>query len=726
MLREELTRRLGLEWQPVERGAADVCGVSRDVVEHFSQRRREILEAMAARGEHSARAAQVATLDTRRAKRLEPCGDQRADWRARAAEHGLRPSDIGQLLARADRVAPSPVDDLADREYLLGAGGLTRQAASFDRRDVVQALAARQQSGRPGGHDRSHEPIGCCPTHGSSVSATIASALATSSRSSRTFSTGPHDAGREPAGRATQRPCCWPRRARGRCTTSSERSSSRLCFGTAACRSFSRPAGTGKTFALDAAREAWQRADVPVFGCALSARAACELRDQTAIDATTIAQLRLALEGGAGLRPGSVLVVDEAGMVGTRDLAALASAAARAPARLVLVGDDRQLPEIDAGGAFAALAQQEGAGALGQVRRQDQAWERDALAQLRGGDVGAFARTYVERDRVVAAPTAAAARTALVDDWWQAIQREEDALMIAHRRADVADLNRAARAKLREAGVLADDELVCGSRAFAVGDRVIATRNDRRLEVHNGQAGELIAITPESLRIDIGKDRHLCLPRDYAEAGHLDHGYALTAHRAQGSTVDATFILGSDELYREWGYTALSRHRHEARFYLSATPTFLNAPADVLTAPEDISSHVARTLRDSRREHLASIRVPTDPRTQELASWERSVAEATERHGRLEEELEATSRLRREDRRALRRHVSRAADDIARCASRVGHLQISLAEQPPASAPSAVRARNPLGDLADGAREPALAREHNLVCDQDVGLDLDL
>lgn len=294
--------------------------------------------------------------------------------------------------------------------------------------------------------------------------------------------------------------------------------------------------------------------------------------------------------------------------------------------------------------------------------------------------------------------------------------------MIAHRRADVADLNGAARVKLREAGRLADEQLTCGSRSFAVGDRVIATRNDRRLGVHNGQAGVLTVITPEHLQVDVDRDTRLSLPLSYAEAGHLDHGYALTAHRAQGATVDATFVLGSDELYREWGYTALSRHRHQARFYLSARPTFLNAPADVLAAPEDISSHLARTLGDSRREQLASSRVRHDPRTDELASWERSVAEATERRGRLQEELDATSWLRGRERQALRRHVARAADDLARCASRVHGLQRSLAEQPAPQAPAAVCAGDPLAGLADGAREPALGREHEL----DLHLDLDL
>lgn len=120
-------------------------------------------------------------------------------------------------------------------------------------------------------------------------------------------------------------------------------------------------AGPGKTFALDAAREAWQRSDMPVLGCALSARAACEMRDQAGIDATTIVRLTYGLDRGLGLAAGSVLVVDEAGMVGTRDLARLAAAAAAADAKLVLVGDDQQLPEIQAGGSFRALAEPVGA-----------------------------------------------------------------------------------------------------------------------------------------------------------------------------------------------------------------------------------------------------------------------------------------------------------------------------------------------------------------------------
>lgn len=219
-------------------------------------------------------------------------------------------------------------------------------------------------------------------------------------------------------------------------------------------------------------------------------------------------------------------------MVGTRDLAALTDAATRALAKLVLVGDDRQLPEIDAGGAFRALAERLGAVELREVRRQREPWDRDALDALRRGDAQRFAETYHAHGRLFAAPTTDAARATLTRDWWRAHEAGERALMIAHRRADVADLNRRARAVLREAGRLGPDALLTGERAFAVGDRVVATRNDRRLTVVNGQTGTLVAVHPGRLHVELDDGRRVDLPDDYARDG-LDHAYATTAHRVQ-------------------------------------------------------------------------------------------------------------------------------------------------------------------------------------------------
>jgi conjugative relaxase-like TrwC/TraI family protein len=601
-LRYEVTRRLGLVWQPVEHGVADLLGVSREVIEHFSRRRAEILKELSARGEHSARAAQMAALDTRRAKDYDvPAFSLRADWRARAAEQGL---DIEDLFFETRRRC-RPDDDVA--EWLVGPHGLTEKASTFSRRDVMQAFAEAACQGAPSALiearadaflDRDDVIAGAATSEQRFTTAELLQLEAE-------LLDGAERRRDQDLGVASTAACDAAIDERPTLSDEQQRLVWRLVGDGRGVEVVRAAAGTGKTYALDAAREAWHRSGIPVIGCALSARAACELRDQARVDATTIARLQHALDHGAEVQRGAVLVVDEAGMVGTRDLAALARAAERAEAKLVLVGDDRQLPEIGAGGAFRALADRVGAAELHDVRRQEEEWDRDALAALRRGDVEHFAREYHDHGRLVAGPTAEAARDALVDDWWHAYQRGEHALMVALRRSDVADLNERARDRLREAGALGVEQVEPGERSFAVGDRVIAGRNDRIVGVTNGDTGRITALHDDRLTVALDDGRSTEIPQGYAEDGHLEHGYAITAHRAQGATVDRTFVLGSDELYREWGYTAMSRHRTEARFYVSAQPRFLNQAPEPLTSGDDLIGAVERMLADSRAEHLA-------------------------------------------------------------------------------------------------------------------------
>ena len=116
------------------------------------------------------------------------------------------------------------------------------------------------------------------------------------------------------------------------------------------------PAGTGKGYTLGVAQAAWAAADVKVLGATVAARAAAELRTGSGIPAVTITNLIGQLDDGKNLARNSVLVIDEAGMVGTRQLARLVGHATERGAKVVLVGDPRQLPEIDAGGVLGGLA----------------------------------------------------------------------------------------------------------------------------------------------------------------------------------------------------------------------------------------------------------------------------------------------------------------------------------------------------------------------------------
>lgn len=601
VLRRELTERLGLQWTPVENGVADVVGVPREVIEHFSKRRAEILEHQAEHGSRSARSAQVAALETRRAKEKVAVDRLRELWRARAAEHGLDERAIARLPEAPDRgVVPA---------RLVGLERVTEGESTFGRAELLQHLAAAQPRGATIAElerlaDRTltdPETValkeGRAPAGLTEVRFTTREML----RVERELIDGALARRRERAGTANRRAIRDALQDRS-LSAEQRRVVVELCGRGAGVAVVRAPAGTGKTFVLDAAREAWQQSGLTVIGCALSARAALELQEQAGIDAVTIAKLKQHVADSAQLPYRGVLVVDEAGMVGTRDLAHLAHSARMFDTKLVLVGDDRQLPEIQAGGAFRALADRLGASELREVRRQREPWDRAALDALRDGDVERWARAYRDHGRITIARRAADARAALVNDWHRA---EGDKLMIAARRDDVRDLNDRARQLLQANGELGPDQLQATGRGFAVGDRVVGRRNDRSLGIVNGQRATIHAIDTErrSVELELDDGKRITVNSGYLDAGHLDHGYAITAHRAQGATVDRTFVLGSDELYREWGYTALSRHRDEARFYI--TRADLDLDRDSAPTPDPQITAIERLLTRSHAKDLA-------------------------------------------------------------------------------------------------------------------------
>jgi ATP-dependent exoDNAse (exonuclease V) alpha subunit len=369
------------------------------------------------------------------------------------------------------------------------------------------------------------------------------------------------------------------------------------------------PAGTGKTLALEAAREGWESSGIAVLGAAVARRAARELSDGAGIESTSVAALLQRLRLGAKPLPhGSVLVVDEAGMLATRQLAELLRHCTPAGAKLVLVGDDRQLPELEAGGCFRGLATRLPVIELRGNRRQHAEWEKQALQELRNGEVEVALGAYRDHQRLVVARDVAALSQRLVADWWNSGGRD-GGIIIALRRSDVRALNRLARATMREAGRLDGPELMVGEEGFSARDVVVLRLNDARRGVSNGDRGVVRAVGDTALLIRIG-ERDVELDREYLtrKTVHGDpvvaHGYAVTGHVAQGLTTDRAFVLASDEMYREWTYTAMSRGRQTNRLYLVESNERARdeiAPASRATVEQDLLRHV----RQSRRQVMA-------------------------------------------------------------------------------------------------------------------------
>jgi Ti-type conjugative transfer relaxase TraA len=599
-LRHEVTERLGARWGPVTKGAADLHGFSRELIDHFSRRRAEILKQLELVGSHSLEAGNVAALETRRRKDLAvPIERLREEWRARAAEHGLTQQRVEELLTRRFRTRATA------REVDLDE--LTARAATFTRRDVLQAVAEAHHDGAPTIAELEAKADEILSTREVVRIADPAETRYTTETQLR-FERNLLDSARarRDAHVAVAEPQATDRALADRSLSDEQTNAVRdLTASGHGVEVLRAPAGAGKTFALDAARAAWQRSGHEVVGCALSAQAARELRDQAGIETTTIAAMKHQLDHGYRLPEDGVLIVDEAGMVGTRDLAVLDVWAQHTNTKLLLVGDDKQLPEIEAGGAFRAIAERNGAVDLTEVRRQNQDWDREALNALRRGRTTDWAAAYIEHARVKTAQTAPAVREQLADDWWRAKETGADARMIAMRRADVADLNARARTKMHDAGRLGIDVDFTG-KPFASGDEIVVARNDRRLGVLNGDRGHVLDAADSHLDVRLDQGRQVRLPATFISDGHVDHGYATTAHKAQGATVDEAFVLGSQEAYREWGYTALSRHRDQSTYYLAAPKTFVNREPAPLDSPEQLTVSLEQNLADTRRHELAT------------------------------------------------------------------------------------------------------------------------
>jgi conjugative relaxase-like TrwC/TraI family protein len=379
------------------------------------------------------------------------------------------------------------------------------------------------------------------------------------------------------------------------------------------------PAGTGKTSLLAAGRDAWERAGYRVHGAALAALAAAQLQAGSGITATTVHQLldELSRAESHGLTNKDIVVVDEAAMVGSRTLALLAQLAEQAGAKLVLAGDHHQLPEIDAGGGFRMLAEALDASHLNENRRQVARWERAALAELRAGSVPAALASYAEHGRIWHADPTDIAREAIIERWWQLRNDgvgRSDLLLIAATKHAVRLLGQAAQDRLRNAGQLGRRVAETEHGSLHIGDRVLATRNDRRLGVRNGQRGTILNGNPQGDLVVVfdDDDGETRLP-DWYVASHVHQGYAVTAHRAQGTTIDRALALVDDTWYRELGYSALSRARHGTELYL--TDVEVPDPMDhhPIPPPPEPLTVLAQQFGRSRAEQAAVSALPELP-----------------------------------------------------------------------------------------------------------------
>ena len=705
-LRAELAP-LGVSWSVRRNGLGELSDIPRTVLRAFSKRRVDIEAALEETGFESQRAAEVAALATRRHKpgHLEPSDVLRHRWATELAAvtlsdetGGPRPgtiSDITGALGVGQGISDPSVSDSEREEILAVLAGersldladydladptaarvapLTLFASTFTYRDALAAVAhafdasprqvarlTRQLLDRDdvlwmiGDGNREPDVSGRrrerrAATHGDRRYTTVemlrVEGRIVNSAFRRVGRSAGHVSGRTIDQVLDRNSHLDGEQADGVRQLLGSGNGLDLVIG---------QAGTGKSTMLGAARVGWESAGYEVIGTAIASRTAAELQASTGIESTTMARLLIDLErGDTTLTRHHVIVVDEASLVGSRTLDRLQRQVDGAQAKLVLVGDNRQLSSIDAGGALRSLSKTM-AGHIVELttnRRQsevDQEWERQALLQLRNGDIAPAIAAYAAHDRIAITDDVVAARQQLIERWWS-VQATATTAIMAVTRADVAALNEMARQRRREAGELGAEFRLASGKEFAVGDRIAFEKNARArlvspdpgrtastVAIRNGTFATVVAVPgnradspatregdelliqgdvsqgrrAEALVVELASGQHVTLSPQYLDES-TSLGYALTVFRSQGITVDQAFLLGNDTLFQEAGYTALSRGRLSNHLYavVSENSRAEIAHLDEVTPQQDALDGLVDALSRSHEQTMALESLP--------------------------------------------------------------------------------------------------------------------
>lgn len=376
-------------------------------------------------------------------------------------------------------------------------------------------------------------------------------------------------------------------------------------------------AGAGKSFTMEAVKSVYEGQGYTLHGLALSWTAAGVLSDEAKIEHTRAIEgfVRDVANGKVQLDAKSVVIVDEAGLVGSRHMSAILTAAKEAGAKVILTGDSKQLAPVEAGGAVEAIIEEIGSARIDEVRRQGAhvrndpekyaayQWQRDAVLQFADGHADMAMQAYDDHGLVTLADDNITTLDVMVADWnaYRLSAGDSTSLLLANDNQTVREINARVRNLLRGEGRIGEDAVSIrttdlkktSDTAFAVGDRIMFRKNDKELGiqgdptkkqaasgVYNRTTGTIREIRQDkdgaplftielqkggTVEIRAGKGGYW---DGHTKAVPLQHAYATTIYGSQGMTVDRSFLLDSRHIERRLAYVGMSRHRDECRVYV--------------------------------------------------------------------------------------------------------------------------------------------------------------
>ncbi len=560
----------------------ELVGVPQKLLQAMSKRRQEIEKWLREHGLTGAKAAEKAALVTRKEKQRLDTGDLNAAWRKTGEHHGFSQREAEQLLCSG---VPREVRQEAEREAAVARAlkSLMDGNARFSENELLERTAVEAQTCGIGIADiriavektlrHSPEIIRLEDAKGVRTYTTRemlqieASLLETASRLHRSTA---HAVSYQNVQEVTRDYETLRKEQAEAVREISVGGDLVVITGLA---------GTGKTYMLSVARKVLERAGFHVLGTALAAKATRGLAEDSGIHSVHLHKLFHDIEHGKIiLDKQTVLVVDEAGMVGTKQLAQVVESMEAAGGKVILVGDHRQLQAIDAGAPFRAIGETVGTTELTQIIRQRDKWARRVVKNFRDGKALKALTELQNRGQLFLGADREAALQQIITDWQRlALGKRgnlEETLVYASTNLEVRELNARIQMAMRQTGQLGDFSLELNGQGFHLGDRVMVTKNNPLLHLLYGATGEVTGI--DERRLWIRFDRGFEIEIDTDEFSQLALGYAMSVHKAQGVTCENALVLTGDGMTdRELSYVATSRSRGKTIVYsdeLSAGP----------------------------------------------------------------------------------------------------------------------------------------------------------
>ena len=594
-LAAELQATLGFSIGEIgKNGTFEIVGVPLEMREYFSARRREIEDAISKEGSTTAAAPALAAaiaLSSRSSKTTIPTVDRFDLWRAEAARFGIEPERFVASLRRDGQVLdPAERDRLIAERMAALPQQLTENESVFEKRHLYASVAAGLVGTGAGG-ERIEAEVAALVAHRAIIE------LGRDDLDQPLYSTPEMVRIEHDLVTLTQRLSRRdhlapdPKLVAALCKTqglSAEQTGAALAATDRKSIAIAEGApGSGKTTMLKPIVEAYQHAGMRVIGSATAWRIANQLRDDLGIESkATDSWIASVRAGGQFLDRNSVLVVDESGLLSSRQMRAVLTEVAQAGAKVILVGDRGQLQAIGAGPGLQIVASVVEASRVDTIVRQREAWSRKAVMDMAKGRVAQALDAFAERGLITTCDGNRATVRALVDAWQRA-QTETpgiSTLLVAKSNAQVRAINDEVRTRLQIEGQIRGREIQLSAVTasghtqplrLAAGDSIRFLARQDALGVINGTVATIDKIQGSKsnprVAVRIGNRKVSFSVSDLAdEAGRarLTHAYASTIYGVQGLTTDQAFVLISPTMNRHDLVVASSRGRDRTEHFV--------------------------------------------------------------------------------------------------------------------------------------------------------------